>query len=408
MKALVVGGGFSGCYAAQWLSSRGHQVVLQEASGALGGVMRDHITHDGPFFASCHYLNTDAFWFEAVAGIPGTALRYFDHGYGCWTDLQSDVRWSHAFAQPLVKGSCPPFADPCRPWRTLDERMADYPPEVRACLLLWMRRFVDPARLHPSAAEPLQVGRVGYPDDLEGVRRSRRESPLADRVLGVPRVDRDPPLGPEPAAIPRHGYSTWFDAWGAHLQRQGVTVRTSAPVRLRRGETDGLPVCETEEPFEVVVWCANPTPLSRLLLPVPLQTPAQRIRMLHVRLDTPPSLEPWYWQVFSNRSPILRGFWYPMDGWRLTLECMADGTARESILEDLRTMLRTWSWEGTWLGVYETRAVRYSLLERDDPERLSALAGVARQARMVVAGHECYGRNARLQALVDAMTAVGF
>jgi hypothetical protein len=411
MKVLVVGGGFSGCFAAQWLVARGHQVALHEASGALGGVMRDHVTPSGPFAASCHYLNVDAFWFPAVADMPGEPLMLFDHHYGAWTDLGGPCRASSTFAQPDFGGPCPPFEPKDPPaWTTLEERIQDYPPPVRDALRKWMTRAVDPTLLHASAAEPLQVGRVGYLEDHEGVSRARAASRLADRVLGVPRNRRSPPLPPEQAAIPLRGYSPWFDAWAFRLTGLGVRVRTRAPVRLQHPGGPGAPpplhLPDDERP-DAIVWCANPTPLSRLLLPDPLRTPPLPIRMVHLRIDRAPAPEPWYWQVFSLHSPILRGYWYPLDGPRLSLECMQDDTPVDAIVKDLHTMLRTWGRDVEVQAVHESRTVRYALLEAQDPGRLAALRDAARPLAIVVAGHEHYGRNARLQALVDAMTEDG-
>jgi len=372
--------------------------------------MRDHPTPAGLHFAGCHYLNTDAFWFPEVADLPGTDLLHFDHHYGCWTDLEGEIRTSTAFAQPLLSGPSPQIPDRAESWTTLAERMEDHPAAARDLLHRWLTRFVDPAQLHSSAAEPLQVGRISYPDDLEGVRRVRAVSARADRILGVPRSDRLPPLGPEPAAIPRNGFTLWFEAWARHLDHQGVDVRTGAPIRLRRSARcaelvlQGMALCESPD---AVIWCANPTPLSRLLLDTPLRTPPLRIRVAHVLVDALPSPEPWYWQVFSMVSPILRGYWYAWEGARVSLECLTDDTPLTRILEDLQRMMRTWGVSLSVQAVHEQQTVRYALLESGDPQRLKALREAARLHRILVAGHDAYGRNARLRALVDAMAREG-
>ncbi|MFC1704334.1 FAD-dependent oxidoreductase [Candidatus Omnitrophota bacterium] len=55
-KALIIGGGFTGCTAAYMLKQRGFKVTLIEASDALGGGCRTFFYHGHPFTYGPHHL----------------------------------------------------------------------------------------------------------------------------------------------------------------------------------------------------------------------------------------------------------------------------------------------------------------------------------------------------------------
>lgn len=410
MRVTVVGGGISGCVAALAASHAGHAVTLLERSSRLGGILADQTFGGERWFRTCQYANTSPRWFRDLQRNCGGDWLEFPHRYGSWSDLFGTVVLHHDFAQVVVPERSAEAVDGGLEFASAADRLTRYPSDVSHVLLDWAGRWGRLDELAPESCDMMQVGRVFMRDDLEGTRSLKAGSALADTLYGLPRSLCRPQVEVQGAAVPRDGWDSILAAIEGYLRRIGVQVLTGRTARPRLVEPGRVhvEVDRTRVDADVVVWCANPTPLARLLLGERLDAPLLRMRNWYFELDGDVSRDPVYWQVFSSRSPIVRIFVYPMaSSHRVTVEAFDIETTWQTILKDATRMIADLAGDVrlTMAGGVADR--RYVLLTNADKLRFEALSMASLRSGVAPGGWSSYGRDQRLASVLGAMRELG-
>lgn len=314
MRIAVVGGGFTGCMAALHASTRGARVSLFEAADHLGGVLREVKFGDRIFFNNCQYLSADLV--ENEPWLPG--LEMFQHEYGSLTALGNTApRILDDCAQPALDGLVQ-LSQQARTRLTALERLRAYGEHAEE-LISWASRFGDLQNLDYRCTIPMQLSRIFFPED-KFLLQKKAGSQVADELLAVPRRLRSPQRHAEQALLPRNGFNVLFEAIGERLKAQHVEVFTSTPVRLGSvGRPCVLKVGESSLEFDWIIWSANPTAILKRVCGVSLRTPPVSMKLMVGRFSSIdesslPVALPYYWQIFDNKSPIVRLYIYKLEG----------------------------------------------------------------------------------------------
>ena len=413
MSIAIVGGGFSGAMTALALAGAGHRVTLYEADTQLGGIVRDVHTPYGPFFRGCHYMNLAPSFKELWPRIEGLELTCFNHHYGSWNDLFGPVMVHHDFAQPVVPGMVAPVGSKSESRDIWEGSVADYiaihEPRVAEPLAAWASRVGPVDRLAACNVLPLQVGRVFYPEDVSSVRSHKRADPLMDATLGLPRELFDPPIKPQGGALPSKGFDSYMQSLEASLVKEGVRIATDAPVkphRLKDGHC-GLTLRGAEIEADWVVWCANPSPLLKVMTGERLESQVTKCVYLYACVEGELPMDPVYYQVFGRDHPLMRIFSYDLEGRRLTVEALDEGWTDSALADATQQVMNDLGWRARITEAVTKKEKRYSLVSRHDLSCMDRFARQAPSIGLITGGWQHYGRDRRLDNILGQLTQQG-
>jgi glycine/D-amino acid oxidase-like deaminating enzyme len=397
VRVVVVGAGMSGCVAGLAAAEAGHDVVILEAAARIGGVLGDHDFDGHRWYRNCQYLNPDQPWVQWLATLAELPLEVFDHHYGSWNDLFGTKVWWNDFAQPVVRGVLASPMDGTLSFASLDDRLRAYPPRVSEPIRRWATRYGDLTLLDADNANPLQVGRVLLADDIEGVRKERFASVVADQLYGLPRTLRAASI--EPAALPVGGWSAAMVRIAAALERRGAVLRCRSTVRPSLSAEGKLQVAVRGEivPADLVVWCANPNPLVTALGLRPLDSWVTRMLNLLGEVESGMPAQPMYWQIFARGSPLVRVYAYRLRERALaTFEAFDDDTPATELEESVRSISGDLGLGLTAESLRRVSDRRFVLLTQRDREVLRELEEHAVGIGLVTGGWHTYGRDPRI------------
>jgi glycine/D-amino acid oxidase-like deaminating enzyme len=413
MKIAIVGGGFSGLMTALALAQSGHEVTVYEADVALGGIVRDITLAHGRFFRGCHYMNLAPDFQALWPLVDGLELTCFDHRYGSWNDLFGTVMVHHDFAQPVVPGPIgngSSRGDDATLWQgSVADYLATHEPRVAERLNAWVSRVGDSRYLAASNVISLQVGRVFYPDDVQRVRAQKQADALKDQTLGLPRGLFEPPVGLQRCALPTAGFDGYMDSVAAALARAGVRTLTDAPVkplRLPDGrcgqEIRGIPV-----EADWVVWCANPTPLLKVMAGERLDSYVTRCICVYACLQGDVPRDPVYYQTFGSKHPLMRIFSYDLGGPKLTVEALDEGWTLEELVAATHRVMHDLGWHARVTEAAAIQEKRHSLVSLHDQDCLERFAAHAADSGIITGGWHHYGRDRRLRDILTQLQLEG-
>ena len=410
MNIAIVGGGFSGAMTALALADAGHEVTLYEADAELGGIVRDVQTPHGRFYRGCHYMNLAPSFRTLWPRMEGLELNCFDHHYGSWNDLFGPVMVHHGFAQPVVPGSIGDGAghgDSGSLWQgSVADYLAVHEPRVAEPLTSWASRVGPVRSLAACNVLPLQVGRVFYQDDVPSVRCRKQADPLMDATLGLPRELFEPPVKPQGGALPSAGFDGYMRSLEAALLREGVDIVTDAPVkplRLPDGRC-GLALRGTPLEAEWVLWCANPSPLLKVMTGQRLDSQVTKCVYLYACVEGELPEDPVYYQIFGRDHPLMRIFSYDLEGRRLTVEALDEGWPLAALVESTERVMRDLGWRARITEAVTKAEKRYSLVSSHDLACMESFAGRAADMGLITGGWQHYGRDRRLDDILGQLT----
>jgi hypothetical protein len=413
VNIAIVGGGFSGAMTALALAGAGHEVTVYEAEPELGGIVRDVHTPHGRFFRGCHYMNLAPTLKELWPRIEGLELSCFDHHYGSWNDLFGPVMVHHGFAQPVVPGAMGDGAglkDFGNLWKgSVADYLTVHEPRVAEPLTSWASRVGPVNRLAACNVIPLQVGRVFYPEDVRSVRSRKQADPQMDATLGLPRELFEPPVKPQGGVLPSNGFDGYMRSLEVALVKHGVNLVTDAPVKPHRlqGGRCGLSLRGTALEAEWVIWCANPSPLLKVMMGQRLESHVTKCVYLYACVEGTLPADPIYYQIFGRDNPLMRIFSYDLEGRRLTVEALDEGWHLPALVEVTQQVMQDLGWRARITEAVTKAEKRYSLVSKHDLACIESFAGQAANMRLITGGWQHYGRDQRLDDILRQLAEVG-
>lgn len=402
MSVAIVGGGYTGCLVALDLLKKGWKVTLYEQGPELGGVLRD-IVHDGEaFFNGCQYLRLGS-----LAGKNLLANCYsFGHHYGSYTSLGSNSpRLVDDVAQPTFDGDC--SVQPAFPLGgSVTNRLKNFGRHYDD-LARWAGSWGDLDELDWQCSVPMQISRVYFPEDLN-VASLRMEDPRVEALTVIPRRIRLPNAPIESAFLPKDGYNAFFQFVRESLLDSGCELRLNRPVKVVEDGFD-FALSSRGQVFrhDFTVWVSNPVQPLRKICGLRLSTPPTRMRVLYGELrggsfDNYPI--PYYWQIFSSISPIVRIYIYRIRG-HLCFTAEAFDTPDQSLmtksLKDIGSKVGIGGNFDIRGNVLQTRYVNYTQRDRRAVEGATETL-LAR--RILLGAWLTYGREEKIREVSSTIS----
>ena len=402
MRVAVVGGGITGIAAAEYASRAFDNVELFEARKAVGGTLRDYNVEGEPYFSGCQYLNNDQGLFDLL---PETSLFKFSHTYGSYTDIFGIETFSSSFSGP-VYGKPLNLGQTYEPFghkiETLKDRLEVYPGPVELGLKSWLKKIgVNAGVMHHTAAIALGISRVFFPQSVSDTFTLRERSPILSDYFGLPRDLLN--LGKLEGILPSSGFDLYFDLYSQGCAYQ---MQTSASVQpFWDGDVLYLKSKNRSiELFDKVIWTANPTKLIKTKLGTDLDSVSFNAKVLVGDLQKP-VVEPFYIQVFSTQTNILRIYIYNLyEQGRYTIETVDQEYEQSSLIERANEILSEFV-DNELLSFKTTRKQRrYSSYTAKDFDVINRFGDAIKPSNLIVADFLSYGRNQKISDIVSKIS----
>jgi len=411
-QCLIVGGGITGCISAIVLAKRGHSVTLCESTAHLGGVLRDHQVQGKTWFSNCQYLSVSERWLDLLPDSLQQTLYQFDHQYGSISEFHGSKVVAQDLAVPIfAKGTYDEdsFAHTLDN-STLTSRLNFYPDRISQHLQSWAERSgVDPGVISGKNAMALQFGRIHLADQDELVVKLKQHEAYDD-TLALPLRSREPGNTVQ-AALPRQGYNVFFDALERYLCSLGITVLKSTPVKIKSSKA-GVSFwtrAQQLDPFSAVVWASNPNALLAGLNRPVLNNICGKSQTHYFDIqDHDVSTDPRYIQIFSDRTPVNRLYYYSLAGdLKLTVECFETTLSTAEITIHATRLLKDFGMNVTldWQGARNEK--RYVFYTEDDKATLDSLISSQPipDCKLIDSGWLDFGRDAKINRIFSQLAA---
>ena len=395
----VVGGGFTGIVAAKALDAR--NVTIFEAAKGLGGILRDISCGEGQYLSGCQYLSSDGSWTKYFKEYEADLLYEFNHTYGSYTDIFGEISVSDKVAMPVFDGFVDVDSADLAGVKSLKDRLYLYPPQIESPMSDWFTHIgVDVARVHHSAAMGFQASRI-YPRKVEALTYSIKcAEPGKDYLYGLPRETLGIPH--ISAKLPQRGYNHLCDQVQHEL---GASLQLESTVRLARsGKKISLSAQGLEHVPDLIVWTVNPVPLFRELLSYKLDSLRHTADIL-VGPVLNPVERPFYIQVFSKYSRIMRLFFYNIDGrGAYTIEKAHDKESDSDVLRSAQLIAEKFCEYQLGRPSARRKNFRYFAFSVNDADVLNQFESASNFDNLITPSFLSYGRDERVDSVLASLT----
>lgn len=396
-EIAIVGGGITGLAVAHLVNQ---SVNVFEATKNLGGILRDLNSEGHSFFSACQLLNEGSSWLNQM-GLD-KILYHFDHIYGSYTDIFGKKTISESFAGPVYEGLDLNYSDSgVFSGTSLADRCDLYPLEISSSLKNWFRHIgVDVDITHHSAITGFQASRIHALGQEEKIAELKEKNTLADSIYGLPRnVIGLPSIK---SFIPEKGFNDLFDNFLS--QNQNITIRKNLTVNCEI--LNNRLVLKTKsgvfEP-DLVIWTADPTKLVSTAFGEKLDSQKFSAEVLVGYLDSAVDF-PFYIQVYSVESRVLRIYLYNIDGRGcFTIEKAFDDQITCGVIEFCQTVVANFSSKKIKNVVIRKRNIRYFAYTIKDHKTLSRLQSQEHISNLITPDYFSYGRDQKIDSVLSQL-----
>jgi hypothetical protein len=391
----IVGGGFTGLTVLSVMIKKGLDSKVYEATDSVGGILRDVISQNSNYFAGCQYLSTSS---DLLNLSPSDDFLHFNQSFASYTDLFGKESISHEFSGPVFDGNLS-FQDVrLNLEHSIYSKLIGYPSPVQEGLLNWMIKLgVDPRNFHAQSLKPLGVSRVHIRAHDDEVESMRIKDPKLSDYYGIPFTNHGLDM---PAAVPRFGFSRYFDDTFVPNYKDSIFTRTSMKISYKAGSF----LLKTNKALEIdsqrILWTGNPNPIFRSLGMEALDSFNFKCQLICGEVKNW-NQEPFYVQVYSKNSKVLRIYLYELNGvGRFTVEKAYGSETIESTCEFVEQVLNKLEIKvkleasGIWIQN------RYNLFTLRDYESLVNLDLLLPNTNLLSGSWRKYGRDSKIAGIV--------
>lgn len=308
MRTAVLGAGVTGLVVARELAKRGHEVVVYEASDAVGGLVMSHEVGGTPIEAFYHHIFTHEHHIRSLIDEVGVGdkLEWLPSSVGIFHRDASGAGRVWPFTTPrdlltfgpmrlrdrLRMGAASVLTPYLTDWRKLDDVPAGE----------WITKTMG-ASAYAEIWEPML--RVKWSEVHANLPAAWVWARLAQRAKSRDRKDMGEKLG-----YIRGGFKQLYEALADELRGRGVKIRLATPVRriLTDGRRiDGIESDDGVEHFDEVV-STLPVPVFAKIaenLPPEYATRLEATEymwVICVILTLDRSVQPAYWLNVADRT----------------------------------------------------------------------------------------------------------
>ena len=390
-KIYVVGGGYTGISSHILCESLGLDSTLFERTRFVGGIHRDWFANEDWFFRNCQYLIPEESLLFKRLSKPNN-FRTFRFCYGSYCDLWDDPLYTESYYGPVYPGifDIDRISAGDESISTLEDKLSQYPTAISLKLVEWVSYLgFSSNKLHHSSDIPLGLSRVYVPKMHETFVSLKKKSSYFDAIYGLPSTAllKDLPV----AAIPINGYSSLFDEVESSIK--GIVKGCSVTSSDIEAMTDDKDAC--------TILCGNPLPFWNYLYGANHHYNSYSLNCKNVvmYLSNTYSHSPFYLQVYSMSSPILRIYIYGNKCTIESLDRVADEDVIASAVDILEHSGRSLLSDATFVSSFKDR--RDGFLSTKDMELLRGSKTINR--RIIPGGLHIFGKEQKIRYIKDQL-----
>lgn len=392
----IIGAGFTGMATAAYLNSKNVKVL--EASNNLGGILRDYNNTSGTFFSSCQYLSSDSLSLEKFKLTDD--FYKFEHTYGSYTDIFENIEISKNFAGPVYSGALTSKLIQKLKFKNLEDRLNAYPEKLSIPLIKWFKKIgVDTLKTHHTAIDAFQASRIYCKNMFDEINSLKKNSTLADQIYGLTRNDLN--LKKIYSFLPASGYNIFFNSFQEKFKEKYLLKNICKPIRV------GSKIClkQNDNLFcpDLVIWTANPATLFKHVFDKQLDSTKFKAEILYGYLDKKID-KPFYIQVFSKHSNILRIYIYNINGKGcFTIEKAFDYTDDKTVLQDAKNIMNNFFSYRIFKLAGRSKNVRYYVYSIRDFELLEYFQLNNDIENLIFTNFLAYGRDDKVFSILKQL-----
>ena len=398
-KIAIVGGGITGIISARELSKAGYSVDLYEARKQLAGTLKD-FEHDGEIFLnSTQYLKANSSWYS---DFEDDIMLRFKHEYASYTDIFGHKSFANDFAGPVCDVDISPDLDDLPPsysFMSIKDRLDAYPKCISENLSTWLERCgLDLTKTHHSALDGLQLSRVFPRSNIDHIRVLKETNKLASDLYGLPRhILNLPDLH---SMIPLNGYNELFDYFQSTADDFAIYRRENVRLKLDDNKHKLIGKNGNIDTYDRIIWTANPSDyLSKRY--------EQNVDSANIKMNITVGFlkqcveKPFYIQVFSSVSSVLRIYIYNMHGkGKVTIERMDEDVGEGQILEHCNNILSYFGHPQITSLIDTFPQNRFFTYSIDDFELIEKVFKKPYHD-LIMSDFRKFGRDAKIQSILD-------
>ena len=401
-QTYIVGGGITGLAVSKLIPES--RVTLVEASRNLGGILRDLQYKDDQFFSGCQYMNANLSFFVNI-GLKQEFYE-FNHIYASYTDIFDTQTISDEFAGPVFEGEVLEIKSQGSPSIvSLSDRCDRYPHQIGVKLKDWFSYIgVDVNATHHSAVVGFQASRVYLKNDIAKVLALKQENQQVDMLFGLPRSVLG--LTDVRAFLPVKGFSSVFDEI-VNDNLSDINILTQTTVSCQKDDDKiVLKTKDKEIRPDLVIWTADPTKLLASVFDQKLDSLRFSAEFITGFLDDA-VVSPFYVQVYSMRSRVMRVYLYNMSGRSCyTLEKAFDKQPTDEILDFSQKILDEFTDLKLGPAILRKRSTRYFAYSVKDFKTLGNLFEQNDVSNLIVPDYLSYGRDQKINSITAQLARV--
>ena len=397
MKIAVIGAGSVGISTKYILNRKHVDSTLYEATNTIGGILRDITFNGANFFAGCQYFTNKEISYELM---PKIGLESFVYTYGSYTDIFDEISVSTEFVGPTIKKQIK--LNTPRNVNSLDisieEKLQEYPAFIRFALQNWLAGIgINSSQMHQSSLLGLAAIRVYLPNQNKEVQTMRRDNPSASNFYGLLYFNY---TQHDSFSVPRDGFNAYLDS--NVLPGIMKDTNTSVSIKIEASKSGfRLQGNKALEPYDKIIWTGNPNPILKCLNLPKLDSHNLKCRILvgeiDIRID-----KPFYVQVFSKKSNILRIYLYNIKGKScFTIEKIEDDEPTDDTINFAKKLLESFGIVALLDLKAEKKQNRYILLTLEDYKSLKNLNQILSGTNLIPAGWHLYGRDLKIGFVLE-------
>jgi len=396
-KVAIIGGGVTGIAASAFFKDS--DTVIFEASSQLGGILKDTESCDFNFFSGCQYFDPNAVWFDKLA--KKKDFYTFEHLYGSYTDIFGEVTISTNFAGPVCSHSDIVVNPEQRNLaQSLLDRLNLYPSAVSKGLENWFRNInINPSSTHSSSIVGFQAGRVYLENTSQDLEVLKRNNETIDSLYGLPREKIG--LSNNLASLPYEGFNKVFKSF-YNSESQSTDIQLSASVKAEiLGNEISLISKGRQIDCDYVLWTADPSPLIYSVSGQKLDSQKFEVEHLNGFLDSKVT-SPFYIQVYSTYSKILRIFVYNISGKGCyTIEKARGDEKANQVFEFSQFVLEQFKSFKMKQILKRKKHTRYYAYTTKDHSLLKTFLKSNEISNLLMPDHLLYGRDEKINSVLN-------
>jgi hypothetical protein len=332
--------------------------------------------------------------------MPKTGLKNFVYAYGSYTDIFDEISVSTEFVGPTMKKQIE--LNTPRDVNSLDisieEKLKEYPPFIGFALQNWLAGIgINSSQMHQSSLLGLGAIRVYLPNQIEDVQIMRRDRPSASNFYGLlySNYSQD-----DTFSVPYDGFNSYLDSNVLPEIIKDTDTNVSLKIEINKGDFR-LRGNKALKPYDKIIWTGNPNPILKCLNLPKLDSHNLKCKILVGEINIPVD-QPFYIQVFSKKSNILRIYLYKIkDKSCFTIEKIEDLEPPDDTVKFAIDILESFGIIALLDLKTEKKQNRYILHTLDDYKSLKALNQILSSTNLIPAGWHLYGRDLKVGFVLD-------